>query len=57
MKRVKFIEMVLGTVYDFSIGDSSIKKEDILNICQYLIIKNNIMFGFIKKYLSGIKRI
>ena len=36
------------TTYDFSVDHSSIKKEDILNIHQYLIIKNNIMFGFIK---------
>ena len=32
-----------GTVYDFSVGHSSIKKEDILNIYQYLMIKNNII--------------
>ena len=31
-----------GTVYDFSVDHSSIKKEDILNIHQYLMIKNNI---------------
>ena len=31
-----------GTVYDFSVNDSSIKKEDIVNIHQYLMIKNNI---------------
>ena len=31
-----------GTVYDFSVDHSSIKKEDILNILQYLLIKNNI---------------
>ena len=31
-----------GTVYDFSVGHNSIKKEDILNIHQYLMIKNNI---------------
>ena len=30
-----------GTVYDFSVNHSSIKKEDILNI-QYLMIKKNI---------------
>ena len=28
-------------VYDFSIDHSSIKKEYILNICQYLMIKKN----------------
>ena len=33
---------VNGTVYDFSVGHSSTKKEDILNIHQYLTIKNNI---------------
>ena len=31
-----------GTVYDISIGHSSIKKEDILNIHQYLMAKNNL---------------
>ena len=31
-----------GTVYDFSVDHSSIKKEDILNTHQYLMIKNNI---------------
>ena len=31
-----------GTIYDFSVGHSSIKKEDILNIHQYLMIKSNI---------------
>ena len=31
-----------GTVYDFSVDPSSIKKEDIPNIHQYLMIKNNI---------------
>ena len=30
------------TVYDFSVDYSSIKKEDILYIHQYLMIKNNI---------------
>ena len=30
------------TVYDFSVDHSSVKKEDILNIHQYLTIKNNI---------------
>ena len=31
-----------GTVYDFSVEHNSIEKEDILNIHQYLMIKNNI---------------
>ena len=31
-----------GTVYDFSVGQSSMKKEGILNIHQYFKIKNNI---------------
>ena len=31
-----------GTVYNFSVDHSSLKKEDILNIYQYLMIKNNI---------------
>ena len=30
------------TVYDFSVDHNSIKKEDIINIHQYLMIKNNI---------------
>ena len=30
-----------GTVYDFSVDHSSIKKENILNIHQYLMIKND----------------
>ena len=35
-------------MYDFSADHNSIKKEDILNIHLYLMIKNN-MFRFIKK--------
>ena len=31
-----------ASVYDFSVDHSSINKEDILNIHQYLMIKNNI---------------
>ena len=31
-----------GTVYNFSVDHSSIKKEDILSIHQYLTIKSNI---------------
>ena len=31
-----------GTVYDFSVDHSSTKKEGILNIHQYVIVKNNI---------------
>ena len=31
-----------GTVYDFSVDHSSIKKEEILNICQNLMIKKNL---------------
>ena len=31
-----------GNVYDFSVVHSSIKKEEILNIHQYLMVKNNI---------------
>ena len=42
-----------GTVHDFSVDRISIKKEDILNIHQYLMIKYNIklckiMFGLIE---------
>ena len=31
-----------GTVYNFSVDHSSIKKEDILNIYEYLMVKNNL---------------
>ena len=31
-----------GTAYDFSVDPSSIKKKDIFNVDQYLVIKNNI---------------
>ena len=31
-----------GTVYHFSVHHRSIKKEDILNIHQYLMFKNNV---------------
>ena len=31
-----------GAVYDFSVDHSSIEKEDILSIHQYLMLKNNI---------------
>ena len=31
-----------GTVYDFLFGHSSVEKEDILNIYEHLMIKNNI---------------
>ena len=33
---------LIGTVYGFSFDHSLIEKEDILNIHQYLMIKNNI---------------
>ena len=32
---------VNGPVYDFPVDSSSVKKEDIPNIHQYLIVKNN----------------
>ena len=36
-------EMLLNdTVYDFSVDHNSVQKEDIINIHQYLMIKNNI---------------
>ena len=35
-------QKIEGIVYDFSIEHSSVKKEDIFNIYQYLMIKNNI---------------
>ena len=44
-----------GTVYNFSVGHSSTKKQNVLNIYQYLMIKDNIehCFSFLKKkYLS-----
>ena len=31
-----------GNVYDFSVGNNSIDKSDILSIHKYLITKNNI---------------
>ena len=31
-----------GIVYDFSVDHSSIKKQEILNFDQYLMVKNNI---------------
>ena len=34
-----------GTVYDYSVDQISIKKEHILNIHQYLMIKNNIKWS------------
>ena len=43
-----------GTVHNFSVDYSSIIKEDILNIHQYLMIKNKIMFDFIRKIIIGI---
>ena len=41
-----------GNVYHFSVDHSSIKKEGILNIHQYLIIRNNIKkcLDLLKKY-------
>ena len=30
-----------GTVHDFSLDHSSVEKEDILNIHEYLMVKNN----------------
>ena len=43
---------VNGSVYDFSVDHSTIKKEDILNICQYLMIKSNIKcLVLLNKYL------
>ena len=41
MKMVLENGSLNGTAYDFSVENSSIKKEGILNIHQYLIIKNN----------------
>ena len=41
-----------GNVYDFSVDHSSVKKEDILNIQKYLMIKNDIKcLIFLKKLL------
>ena len=31
-----------GTVYDFSVNHNSVEKEEILNIDEYLMVKNNI---------------
>ena len=43
-----------GTVYDFSVNYKAMKKEDTLNIHEYLIKKNThyIIFRFLNKYLS-----
>ena len=42
-----------GTVYDFSVDHNPIKREDILNIHLYLMIKNNIRkcLGYLKKII------
>ena len=42
-------------LYDFSVDHSSIKKEGILNIHQYLMVKNNIKkcLRLLKKYSSN----
>ena len=40
-----------GTVYDFSFDHSSVKKEDIHNVLQYLMVRNKCLILF-KKYLS-----
>ena len=42
-----------GTVYDFSGDHSSIKKQDILDIHDYLMVKNNIKYCLIllREYL------
>ena len=48
------IEIYLnGTVYDFSVARSSIKKLNILNIHEYFMVKNNIKYclGLSKKCL------
>ena len=43
------------TVYDFSVDHSSIKKEDILHIHEYLMVKKyKIIFGLIKKMFIGL---
>ena len=36
------ISLNATTVYDFSVDNSLIEKEEILNVHQYLMIKNNI---------------
>ena len=50
MKRVNFF-FLNGTVYDFSFDHSSVEKEDIHNILQYLMVRNKCLILF-KKYLS-----
>ena len=42
-------------MYDFSVDHNSIKKEDILNIHKYLMVKTNtkIMIGFLKIIFIG----
>ena len=41
-KNEQFEIPVNGTMYDFLVDHSSVEKEDILNIHEYLIVKNNI---------------
>ena len=43
-----------GTTYDFSVNHIKVKKEDILNIHEYLMIKNNIkeFLGLLKKFIG-----
>ena len=43
-------------VYDISVDYNVIDKSDTLGIHKHLMIKNNIVFGLIKKYLSLIKQ-
>ena len=40
-KDEQSVTVLDSTVCDFSVDHNSIKKEDILNIHQYLMIKNN----------------
>ena len=51
MKRVNFFFFLNGTVYDFSFDHSSVKKEDIHNILQYLMVRNKCLTLF-KAYFS-----
>ena len=50
-EKSEFFFFLNGTVYDFSFDHSSVKKEDIHNVLQYLMVRNKCLILF-KKYLS-----
>ena len=50
-EKNEFFFFLNGTVYDFSFDHSSVKKEDIHNILQYLMVRNKCLILF-KAYFS-----